>query len=195
MGLAPRQAAERRHPGPAEFPVEAHRDPASPDAGTRRGGAGRRGGVGRALAGQLRREHGRLRHSRGRHGLPAGLPRGRVLLFRRRARRPGRRRSGGVRPGDHGGRDVPVRRHQGQDDPVAAHRGCHAHHGCRQRAPAHRRVPDRARRTHRVAGGRLRLRQARGLPGGLAGRHRPRRQHRRPELHGGCQVPEVPVAA
>ena len=44
------------------FEVEADRDPAAPDAGTRGGGAGRRGGVGRTLAGQLRREHGRVRH-------------------------------------------------------------------------------------------------------------------------------------
>ena len=79
---------------------------------------GRRRGVRRSVARQLRRQHGRRRRARGHDGLPADLPRGRVLLLRRRARPAGRRRDLRLGPRDDDGRDVAVRSDQGPPDPA-----------------------------------------------------------------------------
>ena len=64
--------AQRRHP--RHLPnvgEQADRVAAQADARTRRRGAGRRRGLGRSVAGQLRRQHGRLGRRRGNDGLLA----------------------------------------------------------------------------------------------------------------------------
>ena len=87
--LAPRSPAHGRHPGSAGVGEQTDRAAAAADAGPCRRRARRRRGVGRDVARQLRRQHGRIRRARRHDGLSAGLPRRRALLLRRFPRAAG----------------------------------------------------------------------------------------------------------
>ena len=122
-------------------------------------------------------QHGRLGRARRHDGVPARLPSGRALLFRRRPRRAGRRRGLRLRPRDLDGGGLPLRPRQEEGDRLAAPRGRRAPHGGGQRAPALGRAAHRVRRADELAGGRARLRQGRRLPARLADGGRPRRRN------------------
>ena len=149
------------------------------------------GGVRRALAGAVRRQHGRLGRAGGHDGVPARVPPGRAVLLRRRPRAPGRRGGLRLRAGDGDGRHLPLRAAEKEDDRLAAARRRRTHHGRGQRAAALGRAAHRLRGADRLARGRTRLQQGRGLPGRVAARGGARRPDGGPALHGGREVPEA----